>query len=368
MAKVRKRGKNYFIDYRAYGKRYREVIGLSKKLAEDVLRKRLVEIAEGKFLDKKSIPTVKFEQFAQDYIEIYSKNNKKSWRDDETRIKALSAMFKGKDLSKITPLKVEQYKAMRIKSYVGRSNKRISPATVNRELACLKHMFTMAINWGKAEDNPVKKVKLFKEDNKRLRYLELNEIEALVGACEGYLKNIVIIALNTGMRRGEILNLKWSDIDFGNGIIYLLKTKNSKAREIPMNTAVKQSLIRQKRHKDSPYIFTNIHTGKKIGDIKTSFLAVLRKLDIMNFRFHDLRHTFASHLVMSGVDLNTVRELLGHTSMQMTLRYAHLSPHYRKKAVGVLDQRWAQFGHNTGAAGSVTESPRKKPLKTLTYS
>ena len=213
MGTIRKRGKNWYIDYRANGKRYRECIGPSKKLAEEVLHKRLTEIAEGKFLDKRNKFNVKFEDFANDYIEIYSKHNKKSWKDDIVRIKALSRKFKGVYMDKITPLMIEEYKAERIKE--------VSPATVNRELACLKHMFTMAINWGKLSENPVKKVKLFKENNQRIRYLEEYEREALLRACKGYLRNIVIIALNTGMRRGEILNLKWRDIDFKRGIISL---------------------------------------------------------------------------------------------------------------------------------------------------
>ena len=336
MGQVRKRKDNWYIDYRAYGKRYRECIGTNKKLAQEVLHKRLVEIAEGKFLDKKNKINIKFEDFANDYIEIYSKHNKKDWKKDLTRLKSLKAFFGGKYLYMITSLLVEEYKAKRVKE--------VSPATVNRELACIKHMFTMAIQWGKADKNPVKKVKLFRENNQRLRYLEREEAERLVHNCKGYTKRIVIIALNTGMRKGEILGLKWPDIDFRRGIIYLLDTKNGERREVPMNDIVKRAFVNQPKYKDSPYIFCN-RDGKPFRDIRKSFIAGLKKSDIIKFRFHDLRHTFASHLIMSGVDLNTVRELLGHKSIRMTIRYSHLSPAHKQRAVDVLGEKWSLDGH-----------------------
>ncbi|MCP4651899.1 MAG: tyrosine-type recombinase/integrase [Candidatus Omnitrophica bacterium] len=357
MGTLRKRGNNWHIDYRAYGQRYRECIGTSRKLAQDVLRKRMVEIAEGKFLDKKKKFTIKFEEFASNYVEVYSKHNKKSWKDDVSRISVLGRTFNGMPLHKITPLMVEEYKAKRVKE--------VKPATVNRELACLKHMFTKAVAWNKAEDNPVKKVKLFKENNKRLRYLEQHEVDALLAVCNGYLKNIVVVALNTGMRRGEILGLKWADIDFRRGIIYLLETKNGHKREVPMNKSVKQALVRQRKHKDSEYVFYK-KDGSSIGSVKKSFLYAIKKTGIINFKFHDLRHTFASHLVMSGIDLNTVRELLGHKSMQMTLRYAHLSPGFRQGAVEVLDRKWSPDGHREVKADSQDLSSIEKSLKTLT--
>jgi integrase len=334
---VSKVGKNYRIDYYLLdGRRKRETIGPSKKVAYDVLRKRKIQIIENKFFDIKKHKKIKFDDFANDYIEVYSKHNKKDWKKDLTRLRPLKPFFAGKYLYMIKPLEVEQYKAKRIKE--------VSPATVNRELACLKHMFTMAIQWEKAEANPVKKVKLFRENNQRVRYLETEEAERLIKNCQDYTRRIVEIALNTGMRKGEILGLKWKDIDFRRGIIYLLNTKNSERREVPINSIVKQALISQPKHKDSPYVFCN-KNGKPYRDIRKSFVAALNKSDIISFRFHDLRHTFASHLVMSGVDLNTVRELLGHKSLRMTLRYSHLSPAHKQRAVEVLGRKWSQNGH-----------------------
>ena len=336
MMGIYKKGENYYIDYYVYGKRKREKIGPSKALAEIVLKKRKVQIAEGKFLDIEKEQKIKFEDFADEYVELYLKPNNRSWRKAEAHnIKCLKSFFAGKYLHEITPLLVEQFKIQR--------SKEVSPATTNRALSCLRSMFNRAIAWGKFKGvNPVKGVRFFKENNTRIRYLEKEEIIKLLKCCRGHLKPIVILALNTGMRKGEILNLKWRDIDFKRGIIYLLKTKNNERREIPMNETVKTALIRVRKHPDSPYVFCG-KDGKPFSDIRTSFSNALKKVGIKDFRFHDLRHTFASHLVMSGVDLNTVRELLGHKSIEMTLRYAHLSPDHKKRAVDILGKRMDTF-------------------------
>jgi integrase len=138
------------------------------------------------------------------------------------------------------------------------------------------------------------------------------------------------------MRRGEILGLKWEDIDFRNGVITLLDTKNGEKREVPMNDTLIETLRSIRRHPSSPYVFCD-QEGKRFCRARGSFNTALRRAGIENFRFHDLRHTLGSNLVMQGVELNTVREILGHKSIDMTLRYAHLSPAHKTKAVRVMD-------------------------------
>jgi integrase len=210
-------------------------------------------------------------------------------------------------------------------------------------LATLKSIFNKAKAWDKySGDNPVTKVEMLKENNTRTRFLEKEEIIRLLASCNKQLRPIVILALNTGMRLGEILNLKWRDVDFRRGIIYLLDTKNGEKRELPINEQVKTALIRTRKHPQSEFVFCN-NDGSQRKDIRASYFTALRKSGIKDFRFHDLRHTFASHLVMSGVELNTVRELLGHKSLKMTLRYAHLSPNHKKRAVDVLNKRMDSF-------------------------
>ncbi len=170
---------------------------------------------------------------------------------------------------------IERFKIERIK--------KVSPATVNRNLACLKAMFNKAIQWGKVEENPVKKVRLLKENNRRLRYLEKEEIVSLLSKCSEHLRPIVIVALNTGVRKGKILGLKWQDIDFKRGIIYLLNTKNGEKREIPMNETVKTILMRRLRNPNSSYVFCD-KNGKPVGNIRKSFFTALKKSGILNLR------------------------------------------------------------------------------------
>jgi integrase len=328
---VFKKGKNWGIDYYIHGRRKREIIGPSKSLAENTLRKRQVEIAENRYLDVKKQYKIKFEDFAKQYLELHSKPNNKSWKkSDWPNIVILKRYFSGRYLYEINKEDIEKFKADRIKE--------VTPSRINRNLSCLKSIFNRAIEWGKVEDNPVSNVRMLKDDTKRLRYLEKEEIIRLLTNCRSHLHPIVIVALNTGMRRGEILSLRWQDIDFKRGIIYILNTKNGEKREIPINEAVKTALIRAPRNPNGPYVFCH-KDGKPINDIKKTFWTAMKKAGIIGFRFHDLRHTFASYLVMSGVDLNTVRELLGHKSLEMTLRYSHLSQDHKKRAVDVLNKQ-----------------------------
>jgi len=336
---VFKKGNNWFIDYYVQGRRKRESIGPSKELAQIVLKKRKVQMAEGKFLDVKKEKKIHFREMARLYLESYSRPNKRSWGRDELSIKNLSAFFANKYLYEITPLDIENYKVER--------RRKVSPATVNRELACLKHIYTKAIEWGKIDNSPASKIKKFRESNQRIRYLEEEEIERLYEACSEHLKPIVAVALNSGMRKGEILNLKWPDVNLRTRVISILNSKNDEKREVPINKDLAQILLAVLKHPKSPYVFCK-EDGTPYGSVKTSFRAALRRAKIKNFRFHDLRHTFASHLVMRGVGLKTVQELLGHKTINMTVRYSHLSPDHKRAAVEKLSSRMDTYMDTKG--------------------
>ena len=341
MSVFRKNG-NFWIDYYANGRRKREKVGPSKTLAEKALMKRKIQIAEGKFLDIKREASVRFADFAQEYLEKYSKPNKRSWKSTDTvYIKHFTTFFGTKHLHEITPHDIERYKSERLRAVNAtpklKNPRQINPATVNREMSWLRGLFNRAIDWGKVEHNPLKKVKFFKENNHRLRYLEREDITKLLAHCDSCLRAVVIVAINTGMRKGEIQNLKWGDVNFPQDIIRVPFSKSGEMRYIQMNEAVKNVLIGIPKQTNSPYVFCR-EDGMPY-DFRKSFETALRKSGIISFRFHDLRHTFASHLVMGGVDLNTVRELLGHKTLEMTLRYSHLSPNHKARAVRVLDAR-----------------------------
>ncbi len=210
-------------------------------------------------------------------------------------------------------------------------------AAVNREMSCLHHIFDKAVEWEMIEQSPFDRGKTLrlKENNKRLRFATEDEIQALLDACPKYLRWIVETAIMTGMRRGEILNLKWDDIR--NGFIYLEKTKTNEARQIPISDDLDAILkeIRNTRHLTSEFIFT--HQEKPVRHIDYAFRGAVKRSGIQNFHFHDLRHTFASQVLLRGGSLKDVQELLGHKTMSMTLRYSHLTQEHKRKAVNRLN-------------------------------
>ena len=218
-----KKKDNWYIDYYVNGRRKREKIGPNRKQALTVLQKRKVQIAENKFLDIEEQGTIRLEEMGALFLENYSKPNKRSWRRDEEIVNHLTDFFKGRKLQDIGPLDIEKYKRKRVEE--------VSPATVNRELSGLRNIYNRAIEWKMATRNPMKAVKFFRESEGRLKFLEKEEIGKVYNACPDYLKTIVALAICTGMRKEEILGLKWLDIDFRRKIITILKTKNRKKRE-----------------------------------------------------------------------------------------------------------------------------------------
>jgi len=145
-----------------------------------------------------------------------------------------------------------------------------------------------------------------------------------------------VTALHTGMRKGEILNLKWSNVDFKNGVITVEKTKNDEIRKIPMNQRLTETLQGAKKVSKGDYVFSE--NGKPYLDVKTGWWTALENAKIEGFRFHDLRHTFGSRLGMKGVDIRSIQELMGHKDIKMTLRYSHPTPEHKKRAVKMLDE------------------------------
>ena len=214
-------------------------------------------------------------------------------------------------------------------------------ATVNRKMALLKHLFHKASDWGWADDETlriVRKVKMLKEPAGRLRYLTPEEVRRLLKECKSpQLRAIVTVALNTGMRRGEILNLKWDSVDLRNGYILVEQSKNGERREIPANAAVREVLSAIVRRLDMPYVFHD-SKGKAMKEVRHSFDRACRLAGIHDFRFHDLRHSAASFMAMAGVDLMAIKQVLGHKTIAMTVRYSHLSPGHLRNAVAALDR------------------------------
>ena len=314
------KSKTYYIDFYYKGCRKRERIGTSKKLAETTLKKRQVAIQEGKFLDKKKEIKTKFKELSQWYLELGEVRRKKSYGRDCTSINKLNAYFGKMLISDITPSKIQKYKDDRFShnSYRGHTTR---PATLNRELACLRHMFSLAIRDGKAEKNPVKGVKFEKENNKRDRFLTEDEYQRLLGKAPFYLKPILMVAYHTGMRKSEILNLLWDRVDLKGGFIRLRSedTKEGTAKEIPLNnelTVLFRNIIKCVHHN---LIFTK--NNQPIKSIREIFTKVCEEAEVENFTFHDFRRTYITRKRREGHDPLKIMKATGHKKITMFLRY-----------------------------------------------
>lgn len=347
---VRKRGDVWHLDVKIDGIRYRHACpaATNKKQALQAEAKLRQEIFEGKYNPRKEV--VRFADFMDQTYLPWSKANKKSWQGEVWRIRMLKRYFGKKYLHNITPAEVEQFKTARRNGITCRGQQR-SKASVQRELELLSGIFTMALHHDLVEANPLRKVRKFKLDNQRVRYLtaeeELRLMQALDGR-PGYLRPIVIVALNTGMRRGEILSLEWKQVDFAQNNLIVTKTKTDRLRYLPMNDRVREALLalRAASAPDNPYVFASPKKpGTALGEIKKGFKRLLREAQIEDFHFHDFRHTAATRLAETGADAYLIAEILGHANVQMSFRYTHMTNQRKRQALATLAGYGAQVGH-----------------------
>ena len=350
MGKLFKRGKKWGISYTdPDGRQVRKVVSPYRETAETILKKIEVQIVEGKYLDIKKEKHVLFEDLAREYINTYVRQeNAKSFYHHACLVNRLKGHFRQKCLHQINTLTIRQYISSRLEE--------VKPSTVNRDLTMLKSMFNRAIEWGMfLGKNPAVGIKKMAENNTRCRFLTSQEQVSLLSHCKGVTKVIVITALQTGMRWGEIASLKWRPspnsnyVDFELGMIFIHEslTKTKKSRKIPLSNSVRLALRDLSRDHGNDYIFFNPETKKPFGSIKNSYKAALNKAGIQDFRFHDLRHTFASDLIAQGVDLYAVQKLLGHSTPMMTQRYAHLKEDHLKDAIKKIDIQLDKLLYNS---------------------
>ena len=327
------RGKQYWMRFTVDGIFKRFSCGTTnKKLALDIFHKQKALIAEGRYLDKKAEDSkIRFRDFAQIYMERHAKVYKKSWKSgDLSYLNRLLPVFGERPLSAIEPTMILDYMTER--------KKVVKPASVNRELSLLKVMYRKAEEWGYVSLDPTRRIRKFRgETVGRTRYLSDEEIERLYTSCGNGLRDICAVLINTGMRKGELQKLTWPNVDFDQNVLFIAESKNGKSRYIPMNDVVKQVLIRRRLNRKGISLLVFPNESGNIYNFRRAFETVRSKAGLHDVRVHDLRHTFASHLVMKGIDLTTVQELLGHSDQRITQRYSHLSPMHKAKAVRVLE-------------------------------
>jgi integrase len=335
------RGKSWYYDFLYRGERYTGCIGpVSKTVAKEVLAKKKAEAVEDRYELPSKKPSPRLDEFVHEYLAYYRANRRpSSVRRYECAYRAVQPTFGHLRLSEITPLALERYKRQRKQDGV-------SEVTINRELAFLKNLFTKAMEWSHATENPVKYVRLYREDNGRVRVLSPEEETCLLASCPSQVKPLVITALHTGFRASELLSLTWDDVDFRRQTITVQAAyaKNGESRAVPMNHTLTEALKSVKLDQlQGHWVFCNRRGAQYGRSFRPTFERAVGKAGISNFRFHDLRHTFASRLVMAGVDLPTVKELLGHKDISMTMRYAHLSSDHKRTAVKTLERVSAIF-------------------------
>lgn len=247
-------------------------------------------------------------------------------------------------LADVTPAIIAEQRDRLVQGKTPRGGTR-TPATVNRYLAILSHLFTVSVKeWGWAHENPVLKVTRLREPRGRVRFLSDEERARLLEACKQseskYLYTVVVLALSTGARRMEILGLRWQDVALSRNVITLHETKNGERRVLPL-TGLAHDLIVQHskvRALHCDYVFPSM-TFEKPVDITTPWENALRRAGITDFRFHDLRHCAASYLAMNGASLAEIAEVLGHKTLQMVKRYAHLSDSHVGQVVQRMNEK-----------------------------
>lgn len=321
------------------GHQIRESSGSKKqKEAEALLNLRKHQVMQGIRQEQVKVnKNYTFWELAEKYLGFVA--NQRAIRSKKIIVEMLCDRFRSLPIRNFTLELVERFQSEILL-------KGLSGATTNRRIAILKHMFTKAGDWRMVSVEVVKEVhrtKMLKENNRRDRFLSKDEIRRLLDACgdrpeQRHLKPVIFLALNTGCRKDEILSLEWEQVDLAHGIINLEQTKNNEKRRIPINQSLRKMLeiMYEQRDANVPYVFYDSASGKRFVSLQSSFNTAVKKAGISNFKFHDLRHTFASHLVMSGVDLTTVSRLLGHKTLTMTLRYSHLAPNHLSNAMESL--------------------------------
>lgn len=359
----------WYLEGSIRNKRYHRAIpeAACKKDAEKYLAVFQADLLRNKLDLAENIGNKPFSTIVDIYIK-YVETNLRS-KDTALRIaKRFKETWHARLILDITPKLIEKYKEERLNTVYSQKiingeeiKKYISPATVNREIGILSKIFSLAIANGYANSNPVRDVKKLRVTNKIERHLSVEEEKRILQVCDddfsflnipvsqqeqlrkkynkghAFLKPIIIMALNTGMRKGEILNMTWDCVDFNKNEISALSTKNGKKHTIPMSKKLRSTLLEMyKTSFQNKYVFTNPLTSTKYVDIKKTFKSVCNLAKVENLRFHDLRHTGATRMVDAGVPLPVVKQILNHANIQTTMRYTHTMREQEISAVEAL--------------------------------
>ena len=321
----------------------RDAKRFERDLTNEMKAGRLVAQQE----EQRPIPT--FKDFGGEWFEAYVMPNNKPSEQDNKRItldKHLLPFFGHLTVDAIDTYGIEQFKAQQ-------NRKGYAPATINLHLACLRKCLQCAMEWGIIEANPARAVKKVKNDVEKWTFLDFDEAEAFLAAASDKWRPVFLVTMETGLRRGEVLALRWRDIDWNNRLVNVrhtlykgeLDTPKSRGsrRSIPMTDRVHTTLAELRRQPsaiEAEYVFVSeVGTPLNPGNLRRALTATLKRAKMRKVRLHDLRHSFASHLAMAGVPIRTIQQLMGHESLDMTLKYAHLSEAHQRDAIDALQTK-----------------------------
>jgi integrase len=355
------RKKSWYYDFVHKGQRYTGSFGpVSRTVAKEELARKKAEVVEGRLNPAKARKSPRFDAFADQYLDWMKANRKPlTVARVATTLERVKACFGQKRLSDLTPWHLEQFKKVRKEE--GRA-----PGTINLDVSVVKALLYKAQEWGKLAEHPVKHVKLLQNPRQKTRFLSEEEEARLLAACSPALQRVVTVGLLTGFRRQELTSLRPEDVDLDRDTISVAVcySKNGESRTLPIGPRLRAALHDALALRGgAPTVFVTPRGASWTGiGFARAFRKACLRTGIGNLGPHVLRHTFASRLVMAGVDLRTVQELMGHKSITMTLRYAHLSPDHKRAAMEALEARFsgqspATF-HNTPAPPSPAESAK----------
>ena len=337
MAVYKHKNGRWYTRFQIRGKRYHEAIpeATDKRTAENAETKIKAELLSGRFdlIENKKQRT--FFELCEKFEE-YAVNNRKNYAKDKGMVTRFKNFYGNCLLSDFDTFSVERYRTKR-------RNAKKKPATINKEVGILRRMFNIAMDNSWMSKNPALKrhVKPMPVENTEKRIITPAEERKLLAACTGecaYLKPIIICALHSGMRKSEILNLEWKNVDLDNRIITILIQKNRKKSYIPMSETLTRELTKLYQQKSSKYVFVNPITNLPYVNIRNNYNKILTQAGITDFTFHSLRHTACTRLLEQGVPVDVVKEIMRHSNVEITLEvYNHINQSRKFEAIKALE-------------------------------
>lgn len=339
-----KRGKYYWADYRYKGRRHRISLRTANKaLALKRYQQLQAEIYHETVLG--SAPRLRLSEFLEQYLARTSGRLSRSTTDRlRVAVERLVEIVGDIYLHDILPEHVDRYREALLSE--GKA-----PGTVNSYLGAIRAMMHRAKDWGYLRDVPFRRGQLAKMPPPRVRYLSPEEVRRLLEAANPRLRAIIQVALNTGMRAGEILRLRWSDVDLARRVLTINSTKTQHRHSVYINDTLLHVLQNLPRSDERVF---------PIKSFRTAFRGACRRAGLQDFHFHDLRHTFSSYLAMAGVPLRDIAEWLGHRTLRSVMRYAHLAPSHLAVSGRKMDTIWAQLRESGRTEGPVERAQSKE--------